>query len=146
MLKFTKWLLCNYSSQTETVGWIFLFSHKWTFNCENASHLQLNDTPPPTGHAQDYISLDAWALACQVFTPWLRPLVSSGVFGTSAMTNIMRLQSLLARKKSLRLVPAVEWSVSLQKMKGATTAVAQSFTRGRRVSWQGCRWYWRKVS
>lgn len=36
-------------------------------------HLQINDTLPPIGLAQDHIPLDALALACHVFTPWLSP-------------------------------------------------------------------------
>lgn len=52
------------------VGWN-LFSTTYGLATVRMPHLQMNDTLPPIGLAQDCIPLDALALACHVFTPWL---------------------------------------------------------------------------
>lgn len=138
------------------VGWN-LFSTTYGLVTVRMPHLQINDTLPPIGLAQDYIPLDALALCMPCLHPLAQPpppllrclfwclwhlshdkhnetaeLASQEkVVETGACCKVKRV---FAKNKR-----GWEWG------RGATTAVVRSFTRGRRVNCQGCRWSWREV-
>lgn len=90
-----------------------------------------------------------WPLHAMSSLPGSAPLSSdvfSGVFGTSAMTNIMAATELARQEKVVETGAGCKvkrvFAKNKRGVRGAT-AVVRSFTKGRRVNWHGCRSSWR---